>query len=189
MDRRTSPSGWAASQAHDALLLLGQVINRVRERLISLTPQLVMAVFRTLPDSLDYINLVFHHHGVRTKLQLSLLLISTLQGVPIKTHFQNHHPGPTIHPSPQAGSKQPRGSLEVSACRMMIMKVRFFLGHPVYYYPILTKIWATEFPLCIGRTGQGNLVLIRHVNFTMPKGLHQIATFFLHAPPPFHPRS
>ena len=65
------------------------------------------------------------------------------------------------------------------------MKVRFFLGHPVYYYPILTKIWATEFPLCIGRTGQGNLVLIRHVNFTMPKGLHQIATFFLHAPPPF----
>ena len=28
-----------------------------------------------------------------------------------KTHFQNHHPGPTIHPSPQAwlaGSKRPR---------------------------------------------------------------------------------
>ena len=70
VDRRTSPSGWAASQAHDALLLLGQVINRVRERLISLTPHLVMVVFRTLPDSLDNINLDFHHRGVRTKLLL-----------------------------------------------------------------------------------------------------------------------
>ena len=35
-------------------------------------------------------------------------------GCPKKTHFQNHHPSPTIHPSPQAwlaGFKQPRVSL------------------------------------------------------------------------------
>ena len=50
-------------------------------------------------------------------------------------------------------------------------------------YPILTKIWATEFPLCIGRTGQGNLVLITHINFIMPKGLNQIVTFLTWLPP------
>ena len=53
---RPSPPGWAVSQAYDALLPLRQVINRVRERLIALTPQLVMAELRTL--SHNYINLI-----------------------------------------------------------------------------------------------------------------------------------
>ena len=55
------------------------------------------------------------------------------------------------------------------------------------FYPILLpyKIWATQFSLCVGRTGQGNLVLIRHINFIMPKGLNQMVTFFDMASPSF----
>ena len=54
---RPSPPGWAVSQAYDALLpLRRQVINRVRERLIALTPQLVMAGLRTLSqNSINFI--------------------------------------------------------------------------------------------------------------------------------------
>ena len=51
---RPSPPWWAVSQAYDALLPLRQVINRVRERLIALTPQLVMSELCTLSHS--YIN-------------------------------------------------------------------------------------------------------------------------------------
>ena len=53
---RPSPPRWAVSQAYDALLPLRQVINRVRERLIALTPQLVIAELRTL--SHNYINFI-----------------------------------------------------------------------------------------------------------------------------------
>ena len=53
---RPSPPGWAVSQAYDALLPLRQGINRVRERLIALTPQLVMAGLRTLSqNSINFI--------------------------------------------------------------------------------------------------------------------------------------
>ena len=53
---RPSPPRWAVSQAYDALLPLRQVINRVRERLIALTPQLVMAGLRTLSqNSINFI--------------------------------------------------------------------------------------------------------------------------------------
>ena len=58
------------------------------------------------------------------------VVIADKQGVPKKTNFQNHRCGPTIHPSPQAWLAGSGDLSDVSACRMMILKVRF-LGHPV----------------------------------------------------------
>ena len=49
-----------------------------------------------------------------------------LQGVPKKTHFQNYRCSPTIHSSPQAWLAGSGDLSDVSACRMMILKVRFF---------------------------------------------------------------
>ena len=85
------------------------------------------------------------------KLDFSQLWVckSHIQGVPQKTHFQNHHCGPSIHPSPQAwlaGSKQPQWislTSDVSACRMMILKVRFFVT-PCSYLVSLKKIMAND---------------------------------------------
>ena len=54
-----------------------------------------------------YAHFALGHHW-----SLIILMIISTTGCPKKRHFQNHHPGPTINPSPQAwlaGSKQPRG--------------------------------------------------------------------------------
>ena len=81
--------------------------------------------------------------------------ISIVQGVPKKPHFQNHHPGPTIHPSPQAwlaGSKQPRWRVSLQdndsesaffwdtlyACLLVFECFRVFIPKQVHILRILS---------------------------------------------------
>ena len=74
-----------------------------------------------------YVNISMASLALTFTFQMALIWTSIyLQGVQKKTHFQNHHCSPTIHPSPQAWLAGSGDLSDVSACRMMILKVRFF---------------------------------------------------------------